>query len=232
MMFKFIVGYMKPISPKGRFLTLTLAALTGGLLTGISSLAFEYHNNQIVAQKDGMMDHGAMGDGMSMDLGPADATYDLRFIDAMIPHHQGAVEMAQQALQKSKRPEIKKLAQEIIAAQNQEISALKQWRKQWYAKYGDTPMAWSSQMNHMMPMDSATMQGMMMSGDLGADDADFDLRFINAMIPHHEGAVVMAESALVNSERSEIKQLSQDILSSQKAEIEQMKQWRQSWYNQ
>jgi uncharacterized protein (DUF305 family) len=76
------------------------------------------------------------------------------------------------------------------------------------------------------------MKAMMMSMDLGAADDKFDLRFINAMIPHHEGALVMAQDALSKSKRSEIKQLSQDILSSQQKEIDQMKQWRQGWYNQ
>ncbi|BAZ18199.1 hypothetical protein NIES4071_100840 (plasmid) [Calothrix sp. NIES-4071] len=44
-----------------------------------------------------------------MDLGAADAEFDLRFINAMIPHHEGAVIMANGALNKSKRPKIKKL---------------------------------------------------------------------------------------------------------------------------
>lgn len=51
---------------------------------------------------------------MNMDLGAGYAEFDLRFINAMIPHHESAVTMAKDALNKSKRPEIKKLAQEII----------------------------------------------------------------------------------------------------------------------
>jgi uncharacterized protein (DUF305 family) len=73
---------------------------------------------------------------------------------------------------------------------------------------------------------------MMMNMDLGAADKDFDLRFINAMIPHHEGAVKMAQDALQKSQRPEIKKLSQGIIKSQNAEINQMKQWRKTWYNQ
>lgn len=73
-------------------------------------------------------------------------------------------------------------------------------------------------------------QGMKMMKDLGAADAEFDLRFINAMTPHHEGAVTMAQDALNKSKRSQMKQLAQDIVSSQQAEIEQMSQWRQTWY--
>ena len=72
---------------------------------------------------------------------------------------------------------------------------------------------------------------MMINMDLGAADKDFDLRFINAMIPHHEGAVTMAQDALKKSQRPEIKKLSQEIIKSQNAEINQMKQWRKTWYN-
>jgi uncharacterized protein (DUF305 family) len=177
------------------------------------------------------MGHGSgMNHSMAMDLGPADADYELRFIDAMTPHHQGAVEMAKEAQQKSQRPEIKQLADNIIKAQNQEIKQMKQWRQAWYPKAGDKPMAYDAQMGHMMEMSPEQKQAMMMSMDLGAADAQFDQRFINAMIPHHEGALTMAKDALSKSKRSEIKQMAQDILTSQQKEIDQMKQWQQAWY--
>jgi len=70
-----------------------------------------------------------------------------------------------------------------------------------------------------------------MSMNLGATDDQFDLRLLNAMIPHHEGAVVMANDAL-NKKRPEIKKLAQKIIASQKAEIKQMQQWKQAWYKQ
>jgi uncharacterized protein (DUF305 family) len=177
----------------------------------------------------GNMKHGNMGE-MSMELGVADANFDLRFIDGMTPHHQGAVVMAKEALQKSKRPEIKKLAAAMIKAQDKEIAQMQQWRKAWYPQVSSTPMAWNSQMGHMMSMSKEQKQGMMMNMDLGAADNNFDLRFINAMIPHHEGALEMAKDAQSKSKRPEIKKLAQEILSSQKVEITQMQQWRKSWY--
>ncbi len=167
---------------------------------------------------------------MAMDLGPADTNFDLRFIDAMIPHHQGAVDMAKEAQQKSQRPEIKKLADDIIKAQTKEITALQTWRKNWYVTAGSKPMAYDAKMGRMMEMNSDQMKGMMMNQDLGAKDAEFDLRFINAMIPHHEGAVTMAQNAATKSTRPEIKNLAQDIISSQQAEIKQMQEWKQAWY--
>ncbi|AFY73592.1 hypothetical protein Syn7502_01524 [Synechococcus sp. PCC 7502] len=198
--------------------TLAIIALTAAI--GIGTW-------QSAAQM-GKMNHNMSG--MSMELGKADANLDLRFIDGMMPHHQGAIAMAKEALQKSKRPEIKKLAAEIIKAQEVEIAQMQKWRKSWYPNVGSTPMAWNSEMGHMMTMTDSQKKGMMMSEDLGASDANFDLRFLNAMIPHHEAALMMATEAQGKTKRTEVKKLAQDILSSQKAEITQMQQWRKAWY--
>ncbi|MBW4501528.1 MAG: DUF305 domain-containing protein [Scytonema hyalinum WJT4-NPBG1] len=223
---------MQPISWKSGFFAFSFVAIAS--LTACSTTASQNqtqapNTTATEASEKQHMDHGS-GMDHSMDLGPADADYDLRFIDGMIPHHQGAVEMAKEAQQKSKRPEIKKLAEEIIKAQNKEIAELKQWRTAWYPKAPNTPMAWHAQMNHMMAMSPEQEKAMRMDMDLGSGDPEFDLRFINAMIPHHQGAVEMAQDALNKSKRPEIKQLAQEIITSQQTEINQMKQWRQAWY--
>ena len=57
---------------------------------------------------------------------------DQHFIEMMIPHHQGAVDMANLALNKAKHPEIKKLSEAIKTDQNREIEQMKAWYKQWY----------------------------------------------------------------------------------------------------
>ena len=180
------------------------------------------------------MDHGNMGGmshGMSMDLGPADGEYDLRFIDGMIPHHWGAIDMAKEALQKSKRPEIKALAQKIIRAQNHEENDLmRKWRPAWYPKASSEPVAYDSQQGKTVPMSKDKKDSMMMKMDLGAVDSQFDLRFLNAMIPHHQGAVVMAKDALTKAKHPELKQLAKEIVASQQAEIDQMQGLRKAWY--
>ncbi|MBW4678546.1 MAG: DUF305 domain-containing protein [Microcoleus vaginatus WJT46-NPBG5] len=242
---------MESISLKTGFLAFTLVAFASlsGVLTACSNAQ---ENGSTVSQNQsqapanptdmgGMkdMNHGSgmksgngMNPNMTMDLGPADANYDLRFIDAMTLHHQGAVSMAKDAQQKSQRPEIKKLADGIIKAQNKEIEQLKQWRKAWYPQVSSNPMVYHAEAGHMMPMPAQMQKQMMMDMNLGAADTQFDLRFINAMITHHEGALIMAEDALSKSNRPEIKKLAQDIILSQKAEVGQMQQWRQAWYKQ
>lgn len=141
--------------------------------------------------------------------------------------------MAKEAIQKSKRPEIKSLAQNIIVTQNREENELlAKWRKQWYPNVPQESVAYDAQTNKSVPMSTAQKDSMAMKMDLGAADDQFDLRFLNAMIPHHEGAIVMAKDTLQKSKRPEIKQLAQEIATSQQTEIDQMKQWRKAWYNQ
>ena len=58
--------------------------------------------------------------------------FDREFLDEMIVHHEGAVDMAKLVLQTSKRPELIKLANDIIAAQTKEIQMMKDWRAAWF----------------------------------------------------------------------------------------------------
>jgi len=74
-----------------------------------------------------------------MDISPmhvekmTGAAFDKMFVDMMIPHHEGAVTMAKDALAKSQRPEIRALAQQIIDAQQREIEMMKRWTEEWKA---------------------------------------------------------------------------------------------------
>ena len=50
----------------------------------------------------------------------------------MIPHHQGAIAMAELALGQARRAEIRALAQRIISSQSQDIVQMRRWYQQWY----------------------------------------------------------------------------------------------------
>ena len=62
-----------------------------------------------------------------------DITYtgnaDVDFIKGMIPHHQGAIDMAKTVAAFGKDPEVKKLAEDIIKAQESEIASMQEWLK-------------------------------------------------------------------------------------------------------
>lgn len=76
-------------------------------------------------QKDYMAPMAGMGDAMHQGVMSKDP--DVAFAQGMLPHHQGAVDMAKVELKYGKDPEMRKLAETIIAAQEAEIKQLKAW---------------------------------------------------------------------------------------------------------
>lgn len=87
------------------------------------------------------------------------------------------------------------------------------------------------QSNMMQDADMDVMRGMMNELE-GLSGDEFDRAFIAEMIVHHQGAVAMAEAALKDAKRDEIKQMARDIISAQTREIGQMEEWQRSWYGQ
>ena len=61
---------------------------------------------------------------------PLTGNSDRDFLAGMIPHHQGAIDMAEVVLKYGKDPKVKKLAQDIIVAQKQEIAMMQAWLKE------------------------------------------------------------------------------------------------------
>ncbi len=79
------------------------------------------------------MDMHSMMSGMMAGLeGKTGDEFDKAFLSEMVVHHQGAVEMAEAVLSTSKRPELIKLANEIISAQTKEIKMMQDWQKAWF----------------------------------------------------------------------------------------------------
>ena len=154
---------------------------------------------------------------------------DEHFIEQMIPHHDGAIEMAKLALQKAKRPEIKTLAENIISAQEKEITDMQGWYKGWFGgdvKQGNT----YSMMGGMMSTGGMHMVGNQQDTQTLKNATDFDKAFIEEMIPHHQLAIIMAQMLKAGTNRPEMLTLANNITESQSKEIAQMESWYKNWY--
>jgi len=183
------------------------------------------NNNQV-----GMMQMMGMRGGISQGVRQNANTLDAHFIEQMIPHHQDAITMSQLALTKAQKPEVKLLAQNIIDSQSKEIEQMKQWYKNWYGK--DVPENESVMGMHGMQQQNGMHMGMMGdSSDITRleNAADFDKAFVEEMIPHHQMAVMMARMLKNGTQREEMKQLADDIITAQIDEIDQMREWLTVW---
>ncbi len=161
---------------------------------------------------------GGMASGMLMENGRYS---DKRFIDAMVPHHRGAVEMAEVALENAEHEETRQLSKAIVSAQEAEIEELKGIKQE---EFGTSRVP--------MDMDAGQMgnMGMMEDPRALADEEPFDEAFIGAMIPHHRSAIQMANVALEKSDNPRIEELAEEIVEAQEREISQMQAWRNEWY--
>ena len=133
--------------------------------------------------------------------------------------------MAKMVLGKTQRPELKAFAQKIIGDQTREIDQMKQLRDQWYAgKPEAVNMDMAGMVGGMKMMNSEHMKEWEQM-----PPEHFDEHFLNMMIAHHEGAVVMSKDALKKAEHPGIKQLADKIIQAQQPEIDQMKKWKEMW---
>ena len=135
---------------------------------------------------------------------------DIAFAEMMIPHHEQAIEMSEIALLNTSNPEVLQLAQEIKDAQSPEIEVMKSW----------TGVKPSTHTGHLM-------DGMLSEDEMSdlraANGTEFDRLFLQGMIKHHQGAIVMAQEVL-GSANTSVSGLAGSIIKAQELEITRMKE--------
>ena len=143
--------------------------------------------------------------------------FDRSFIDAMVPHHQQAIEMAEDAKAAGlSEPVLLDIANAIVATQQDEIERMLEWRAEWFGE-GQVDPDGAGALG--MSPEEIGMQHGAMDFDMAAD---VDAAFAAAMIDHHEGAVAMARLASRRAEHDEIQRLAEEVIAAQESEIEQM----------
>jgi uncharacterized protein (DUF305 family) len=172
------------------------------------------------------LDHSAH----NHEVGPAGSTYDLRWIDGMVQHHTGALRMSEFVFDIG-APGVGALGKEIWRDQAQEIKAMGQWRKAWFPdapvhpvvlKAGGDPNA----MADLIRMSPAQIQAMQMMGSSPRRNNRVSW-FLEEMLQHHGGALLMAQDALKKSSNPTILRLARNIIVAQRKEIIQIRKMLQ-----
>lgn len=162
------------------------------------------------------MDHGSGSTPPGSATARPDAD-DSMFVMMMIPHHEQAIEMSDLILAKPGVDQrVLDLAQQIKDAQGPEIELMEGWLDEW-------GMPSSGGMGGMDHGD-----GMMSDDDMAeleaAEGVEAARLFLTQMIEHHEGAIEMAEDELDDGTDADVRELAEQIITSQTEEIATMQQ--------
>ncbi len=147
---------------------------------------------------------------------------DTDFARGMVPHHQGAVDMAEVLLAHGDDPVLRKLASRIIVAQKQEIGIMKRWLTRRGLPEPEAQQALEQDRTVKGYRDAMHRMHEQMN-IVYSNDADAD--FVYGMIPHHQGAIEMADVQIAWGEDPELRDIAADIVRSQQQEIALMRGW-------
>ena len=205
------------LGPQGRAQSMPAPALTAPAGQPMQHNHHHHNHNH---------NHNTGPTGHNHELGPAGRSYDLRWLDAMVQHHTGALRMSQYVFDIGV-PGVGALAKEIWRDQAQEIKAMGQWRKAWYPEAPLYPVA-------LAPGgDPDTMAGLIRINEtqiaamrMMESTPDRDNRvswFLEGMLKHHGGALLMAHDALAKSRNTDLRRLAAAIIVAQRREIIQLR---------
>ena len=197
------------MTPMTRRVAAALAALAAALF--LSSCSSPASDGQAAHQQTDQPVITAQPAGYNAD--------DVAFATNMIPHHEQAVELSAMVPDRSTNAELIALAQQISAAQQPEIDVMKVFLVQWK----ENPDTNSGDAGH-----GSTMQGMVDAATVtqleSMNGAEFEKLWLESMIRHHQGAIEMAKAEIANGDNVDAKTLATNIVTTQEAEIGQMKQ--------
>jgi uncharacterized protein (DUF305 family) len=162
---------------------------------------------------------------------PRDDSAEAGFARDMATHHAQAAEMSFVVRDKSSDQDLRTLASDIIVTQSAQRGIFMGWLQQWGLPQASARprMAWMPGHAHMTrAADGAVlMHGMASDAELRsldeANGVDAEIRFLQLMIRHHEGGIIMARALMARSDRREVVEMARSVEEGQLAEIVQMR---------
>ena len=142
---------------------------------------------------------------------------DRDFVAMMVPHHQGAIDMAEAELNYGHNEPLRRLAQEIIVTQQEEIAEMRLA----LVSAASSPSTGPEEASFLARNDTAMTRMMAAMKIKPSNDVDRD--FVAMMVPHHQGAIDMAEAELSYGHNEPLRGLAQEIIVTQQQQIAVMR---------
>jgi LPXTG-motif cell wall-anchored protein len=143
--------------------------------------------------------------------------FEIAYINSIIPHHQGAIMMAQAVQKDAPHQEVRDSTTRIIADQQKEIDELTKYLKEWYGQdvQPDLRMQMSPEMMNMLMQADPTMR---------------EKLFLAMMREHHQSALDIGSLVLQKATHQELKDQAQQMITSQQQEQAMFGGWLQGLY--
>jgi uncharacterized protein (DUF305 family) len=141
----------------------------------------------------------------------------VKFLTDMIDHHAMAVQMAGICVENAVHSELIALCRQIMSAQAAEIEAMQSRLQSWYGV---------SHESHMKPGAERMLEKL-----ASLEGADFEIAFMEMMTKHHERAIKEGRMCLSKAWHAELRELCQNIVSTQSAEVTLLQSWLCTWYD-
>ena len=202
--------------------TARLTGLVGALVAGALSLAGCADDSADTAGHGSMTSTSTAGSSAGAEADHNDA--DVAFAQGMIPHHQGALAMAQLAADRAADQRVEDLAARIEAAQDPEIETMSGWLADWGAAASSSATDDGTSGTDHGGMGHGDTSGMDTDALAGMSGTGFDRMFLTMMIAHHQGAVEMAETEIADGQNADALALAESIRDTQNAEVGEMQQ--------
>jgi uncharacterized protein (DUF305 family) len=162
---------------------------------------------------------------------PSDDSAEAGFARDMATHHAQAVDMSLVVRDTSSDQELRTLASDIIVTQSTQRGIFMGWLQLWGLPQSSARprMAWMPGHAHTTPATDgvALMHGMASDAELrrlrDARSVDAEIQFLQLMIRHHEGGIVMARALMALSDHPDLVQIAKSIEEGQRAEIVEMR---------
>ncbi|WP_180536745.1 DUF305 domain-containing protein [Micrococcus luteus] len=151
---------------------------------------------------------------------------EITFLAEIIPHHQAAIEMAQLELERGTSPDIRTHAENIIANQEHQIDQFTRWLEDWYGLSPEEAMdeAPEEARQEMVTLEEETQAMIAELEEMSAGE-DFDVAFVQKMIPHHQGGIVESLEPQSRAPHPQLRVAAMAGITTQQAQVADFRTW-------